>query len=423
MRSVLVASTLVGALSALSTAPAPLRPTAPPRISPIVAASEFAAKHTSSVLGSLQPTLDMVEISYLDRNAQIVATLGPASQSKEMIERLIAAGVNVFRLNASHRRGGQFEEIVPIIRNAAAAANRKVAILGDIQGPKFRCSLTVDDKPVPIAANERVQLGLCVDDNDLTRPGRIALSPTVEQTALMRGLQPGMKLLLDDGFMEIVVESIKSTTEATCSVVVPGTLKSRKGINVPELQIDCSALTSKDREDAAYLVHIEPPIDYIALSFVQRKEDIQELIDLMDDEGIPQEKRPAIIPKIEKPAALRNIDEILAISDGIMVARGDLGVELGLQRVPFAQKFLIRKANAAGKFVITATQMMESMIENAVPTRAEVSDVANAVFDGTDAVMLSGESAMGVDPVNTVHWMGRVIAEAENHSEDVWPNF
>jgi pyruvate kinase len=163
-------------------------------------------------------------------------------------------------------------------------------------------------------------------------------------------------------------------------------------------------------------------VDYIALSFAQKASDIQELIDLMDAQGVPKSARPAIIPKIEKPAALRNIDEILALSDGLMVARGDLGVELGLQRVPFAQKFLVRKANDAGKFCITATQMMESMISNAVPTRAEVSDVANAVFDGTDAVMLSGESAMGDDPVGVVQWMGRIIAEAEAHAEDLAPS-
>ena len=177
----------------------------------------------------------------------------------------------------------------------------------------------------------------------------------------------------------------------------------------------------KDREDAAYLLSMG--VDYIALSFAQKKEDIQELIDLMDAEGVPKDKRPDIIPKIEKPAALKNIDEILALSGGLMVARGDLGVELGLHRTPFAQKFLVRKANEAGKFCITATQMMESMIQNMVPTRAEVSDVANAIFDGTDAVMLSGESAMGVDPANVVQWMGKVISEAEAHSDDVAPSF
>merc|ERR1719310_1840672 len=224
-----------------------------------------------------------------------------------------------------------------------------------------------------------------------------------------------MALLLDDGFMAIEVVERKSPDLVTTKVTIGGNLKSRKGINVPELQIDCSALTAKDREDAAYLCGMG--VDYIALSFAQKREDIEELIELMDAEGVAEKDRPDIIPKIEKPAALRNIDGILELSGGLMVARGDLGVELGLHRVPFAQKFLIRKANDAGKFCITATQMMESMIENAVPTRAEVSDVANAVFDGTDAVMLSGESAMGVDPVNTVQWMGKVIAEAESDSE------
>ena len=236
----------------------------------------------------------------------------------------------------------------------------------------------------------------------------------------MRGVTPGMRLLLDDGFMEVKVVSRVSPDLVKVEVLVGGKLKSRKGINVPELQIDCSALTAKDREDAKYLLSMG--VDYIALSFAQKASDIQELIDLMDAQGVPKSARPAIIPKIEKPAALRNIDEILALSDGLMVARGDLGVELGLQRVPFAQKFLVRKANDAGKFCITATQMMESMISNAVPTRAEVSDVANAVFDGTDAVMLSGESAMGDDPVGVVQWMGRIIAEAEAHAEDLAPS-
>jgi len=338
-----------------------------------------------------------------------------------MIERLIKAGVDVFRLNSSHRRPGQFEELIPCIRNTAAACGRTVKILGDIQGPKFRCSLTQDDAPVPLQVGEIVEFALATNENDLTRQGRIVLTPTTEQTALVRGISPGMALLLDDGFMEIRVVERLNESLVTCEVVVGGYLKSRKGINVPELQIDCSALTVKDREDAAYLFSMG--VDYIALSFAQKKEDIQELIDVMDAVGLPPNARPAIIPKIEKPTALANIDEILELSDGMMVARGDLGVELGLHRVPFAQKFLVRKANAAGKFCITATQMMESMIENVVPTRAEVSDVANAIFDGTDAVMLSGESAMGVDPTNTVQWMGRIIAEAEAHTDDVSPSF
>ena len=434
----------------------------------------FAAKHSMADLKTLNSLLATKEVDFLDRNGKIVATLGPASSNPEMIEKLIRAGVDVFRLNSSHRRPGQFEELIPCIRNTAIQAGRDVKILGDIQGPKFRCSMTLNDQPVPLANGEVVQFALAESDDDATRVGRITLSPTTEQTALVKGVTPGMQLLLDDGFMEVKVVERLSETCVTVQVVVGGNLKSRKGINVPELQIDCSALTVKDREDAAYLLSMG--VDYIALSFAQKKEDIEELIAVMDQEGVPLDQRPAIIPKIEKPAALKNIDEILELSGGLMVARGDLGVELGLHRVPFAQKFLVRKANEAGKFCITATQvrcrrhvprsldvpcastprrgvpardcqpaaapravrvgvrvglttaatcapqMMESMIENAVPTRAEVSDVANAVFDGTDAVMLSGESAMGADPVGTVQWMGRVIAEAETHAEDVSPS-
>jgi len=211
-----------------------------------------------------------------------------------------------------------------------------------------------------------------------------------------------------------------SADQVKCVITIGGPLKSRKGINVPDLQIDCAALTAKDRDDAEYLLD---KVDYMAVSFVQKGADIQELIDIMDAKGMPASERPLIIPKIEKPAALSNIDEILALSDGLMVARGDMGVELGLERVPFAQKFLIKKANEANKFCITATQMMESMIDAPVPTRAEVSDVANAIFDGSDAVMLSGECAVGKFPCETVEAMGRTISAAEHHVKIMSPGF
>jgi len=389
----------------------------------LVAATVFAEKHTQHEL-DLPSLLEPVERSFLDRTVKIVATLGPASQMREKLIELMKAGVNVFRLNASHRQKGVFEELVPTIREEAAKLGLDVKILGDLQGPKFRCTTTLNDEPVPLVEGSTLQLALAGGEDDPTRPGRITLAPTTEQTALMRGLSPGMSLLLDDGNMEVrVVEADPSRTnfEAVVQVVIGGMLKSRKGINVPQLQIDCSALTVKDVDDAKYMLSVG--VDYLALSFAQQASDIQELIDIMDEMAIPAESRPIIVPKIEKPAALKNIDEILDLCGGMMVARGDLGVELGLQRVPFAQKFLIRKANQKGVFCITATQMMESMIENAVPTRAEVSDVANAVFDGTDAVMLSGESAMGADPVRVVQWMGKVVAEAEAHSPDVSPSF
>ena len=199
--------------------------------------SKFAAQHTNTVL-DMGLMVDPIARNCLDRNAKIVSTLGPASFSQEMIEKLVAAGVDIFRLNSSHRRPGQFEELIPWIREAGRKAGRKVEILGDIQGPKFRCSMTEGDQPVPLEGGSTVQLGLCVDDNDLTRPGRVALTPTIEQTALVKGVQPGMTLLFDDGLMEVKMLSRISETEVTCAVIEGGTLKSRKGINVPELQID-----------------------------------------------------------------------------------------------------------------------------------------------------------------------------------------
>lgn len=382
--------------------------------------SAFATKHNQVPI-NIGLMVDPIERDFLSRNAKIVSTLGPASSTKEMIEKLVKAGVDVFRLNSSHRRPGQFEELIPWIRDAGRAAGRDVRILGDLQGPKFRCSMTVGDEPVPLADGSTIEIALCTSETDLTRPGRVTLTPTTEQTALMRGLTPGIKLLFDDGLMEVKVLERKSNDAVIAEVLIGGKLKSRKGINVPELQIDCSALTVKDKEDAEYLLTMG--VDYIALSFAQKGSDIQELIDVMDRVGLPQDRRPLIIPKIEKPAALRNIDEILALSDGLMVARGDMGVELGLHRVPTAQKFLIRKANIANKFCICATQMMESMITNAVPTRAEVSDVAGAVFDGTDAVMTSGETAMGAYPERVVQWMGKIIAESEAHKDEISPSF
>ena len=275
--------------------------------------SKFAAKHGSTVL-DMGLMVDPIARNCLDRNAKIVSTLGPASFSQEMIEKFVAAGVDIFRLNSSHRRPGQFEELIPWIREAGRKAGRKVEILGDIQGPKFRCSMTVGDAPVPLEPNpdsnpnpnpnpspspnpnpdpnpdpdpnpnlnrsptqvplekgSTIQLGLCVDDDDLTRPGRVALTPTTEQTALVQGVQPGMTLLFDDGLMEVKMLERISETEVTCQVVEGGNLKSRKGINVPELQIACSALTVKDREDAEYLLdaRVHGGVDYIALSFAQ----------------------------------------------------------------------------------------------------------------------------------------------------------
>merc|ERR1719456_1792992 len=214
----------------------------------------------------------------------------------------------------------------------------------------------------------------------------------------MKACKPGTTLLIEDGIMETKVVEKTSDTEVKVKIIRGGKLKARKGVNVPDLEIDCAALTQKDIEDAEYLLRLDPPCEYICVSFAQKGQDLQELIDIMDRLNVPPEKRRKICPKIEKPQALTNIDGIIAKSQGLMVARGDLGVELGLERVPFAQKLLISKAKAAGLFVITATQMVESMITAPVPTRAEVADLQNAVWDGTDAVMLSVEAASGKFP-------------------------
>merc|ERR1711865_364884 len=217
-----------------------------------------------------------------------------------------------------------------------------------------------------------------------------------------------------------VVEKL-SDTELKVKVTQGGKLKARKGVNVPEVEIDCAALTVKDIEDAEFLLQLDPPIEYIAVSFAQKAQDLQELIDIMDRMNVPKDKRPGICPKIEKPQALTNIDGIISKSQALMVARGDLGVEMGVNRVPFAQKLLVTKAKQAGLFVIVATQMMESMIEAPVPTRSEVADVVNAVWDGADAVMLSGESASGKYPCEAVMAQASASREAESVMHRILP--
>mmetsp|Transcript_65605 Transcript_65605/g.147997 ORF Transcript_65605/g.147997 Transcript_65605/m.147997 type:complete len:1259 (+) Transcript_65605:81-3857(+) len=347
------------------------------------------------------------------RKTKVVASLGPASWSEEMIPKMILAGTDIFRLNCSHRRGGDFERVYPLIRKTAKELGRKVECLGDLQGPKFRVG-ELADQPVPLVEGQIFEFGLCKDDKDDIRPGRITMKPTIEQKALIKACQSGTCLLIEDGLMEVKVTEKISDAELKVQITRGGLLKARKGVNVPECEIDCAALTEKDIEDAEYLLQLDPPCEYICVSFAQKGQDLQELIDIMDRLKVPQEKRPKICPKIEKPQAFTNIEGIIALSQALMVARGDLGVELGVYRVPFAQKLLITRAKQAGLFVITATQMVESMITNPVPTRAEVSDLCNAVWDGTDAVMLSGEAASGKYPVESVMAEAAAVREAES---------
>uniref|UniRef100_A0A7S4WH56 Pyruvate kinase n=1 Tax=Alexandrium monilatum TaxID=311494 RepID=A0A7S4WH56_9DINO len=354
------------------------------------------------------------------RKTKVVASLGPASWSEEMIPKMILAGTDIFRLNCSHRRGGDFERVYPLIRKTANELGKKVECLGDLQGPKFRVGELASD-PVPLVEGDILEFGICRDDNDSIKPGRITMKSTVEQRALVKAAKPGIDLLIEDGLMKVNVVEKLSDTELKVKVVRGGKLKARKGVNVPDVEIDCAALTEKDIEDAEFLLQLEPPCEYICVSFAQKGQDLQELIDIMDRLKIPAEKRPKICPKIEKPQALTNIDGIIAKSQALMVARGDLGVELEVERVPFAQKLLIKRAKEAGLFVITATQMVESMIEQPVPTRAEVSDLQNAVWDGTDAVMLSGEAASGKYPVESVMAEAAAALEAESVKQFMMP--
>ncbi|KAJ3010380.1 hypothetical protein HKX48_007434 [Thoreauomyces humboldtii] len=354
------------------------------------------------------------------RRTKIVATLGPASWPK--IRELIEAGVNVFRVNFSHVENPEEQtDIINEIRSTSKELGIPVAILGDLGGPKVRCN---DFKPEPtIKLTEGTPVKLRYSDDSGT-DGII----TTKIARVVEQLQPGERVLLDDGNLALRVSKRISETELECEVIVGGTLKSHKGINVPDIKLNVPALTEKDKRDAKYAFGMR--LDYLAMSFVQRREDVEDMKQLLatwgkEDKDLTANSktpgsqleagwRPHIILKIEKPQALDVIDELIEAGDGIMVARGDLGVECGVEGVPVIQKALIRKCNAAEKPVITATQMLESMITAPVPTRAEVSDVANAVFDGTDAVMLSAECATGAYPVETVKLMGRVCESAED---------
>ncbi len=335
------------------------------------------------------------------RRTKIVATVGPASRSPEMLERLLRAGVNVFRLNFSHGTHDEHLEVIHAVREIGSRLHRPVALLQDLSGPKIRTGR--------VAGN-----GV-----ELVRGARIAITtdPSIEGTAelisttyepLPRDVTGGEPILLDDGNLELRVLGVEGG-RVLCEVVDGGVLRSNKGMNLPGVALSTPALTEKDRRDLVF--GVQHQVDYVALSFVRRAEDVLEAKEIVRSMG---ETTP-VIAKIEKPQAVENLEAILAAADGVMVARGDLGVEIGTEDVPIVQKRIIAMANAAGRVVITATQMLESMIENPRPTRAEASDVANAILDGTDAVMLSGESAVGKHPVGAVETMARIADYTEEH--------
>ncbi|MGJ5621403.1 pyruvate kinase [Sulfitobacter sp. MF3-043] len=329
------------------------------------------------------------------RNVKIVATLGPASDTYEMIEALHNAGADVFRLNMSH---GSHEEIRikhAIIRKVEETTGSTIGILADLQGPKLRVGVFSGDSEQLV---EGVAFRLDLDEAE-GDSSRVCL-PHPE---IFAALEPGASLLVNDGKIRLKVREC-GPDFADCVVVTGGTISNRKGVNVPDVELPLAALSDKDRADLEFACGLG--VDWLALSFVQRPADVEEARLLVKG-------RAAILSKIEKPNAVERFDDILAVSDGIMVARGDLGVELPVQNVPPIQKRLVRKCRAAAKPVIVATQMLESMIESPMPTRAEVSDVATAIYEGADAVMLSAESAAGDYPIEAVTTMDNVAQEVE----------
>jgi pyruvate kinase len=334
------------------------------------------------------------------RRTKIVCTIGPATESAAMIRELVQAGMDVARINFSHGSHQVHRRSMEAVRRVADDQNRPVAILADLQGPKLRVG-TINGVGLHLLVGGHCTLAL---PSQASGPDEVP----VPHPNLLAALRPGQPVLLDDGAIELVVEEAR-TDRVTCRVIDGGLLVSRKGINVPQTPLSLPALTEKDRRDAAFAVR--EGVDLLAISFVSRAEDVLELRRLV--EALASEA--LIVAKIEKPDALEQFDAILAAADGIMVARGDLGVETPAEEVPFHQKRIIRACNLAGKPVITATQMLQSMIAEPRPTRAEASDVANAILDGTDAVMLSGETAVGQHPIAAAKTMARICASADAH--------
>ncbi len=336
-----------------------------------------------------------------ERRTKILATLGPASENPEMIAKLFQAGADVFRLNMSHLPREKLKERVEMIRSIEAKFKRPIAILADLQGPKLRVGAFEGDSAMLVPGQTFI---LDADKTPGTKD-RVHL-PHPE---ILSSLEPGHTVLIDDGKLRLRVKSVKKGS-ATTSVEVAGKISNRKGVSLPDTTIPVAAMTDKDRSDLE--AALDAGVDWIALSFVQRPEDVAEVKKVARG-------RALVMSKLEKPQAIARLDEIMEISDAVMVARGDLGVEMPLEKVPGIQKRIVRTARRLGKPVVVATQMLESMITSPVPTRAEVSDVATAVYDGADAVMLSAESASGQYPIDAVATMSRIAEEVEQ-DQNYW---
>lgn len=330
---------------------------------------------------------------------KIVATVGPASSSKDMLRALIREGVDVFRLNFSHGTHEDHLKVVNAVRELNAELGSTVSLLQDLQGPKIRVQEVQPDTVIVAGQDLVITTRQLLGNKDVVSTSYISLPKDVKY---------GDMILIDDGKIELKVKEVREA-EVLTEVVYGGPLKSRKGINLPFTKVSAPSLTEKDLADLEF--GIEQNVDWIALSFVRKGSDIQELRDILNS----RQSTSRIVAKIEKPEALNNVDDIISATDAVMVARGDLGVEIWLEEVPMVQKMLVDKCNMAGKPVIVATQMMESMIENPRPTRAETNDVANAVMDGADALMLSAETAAGRYPLEVIRSMVRTVSSVEKN--------
>ena len=335
-----------------------------------------------------------------NKKTKIVATLGPATSSKEVLYQLAKEGVNVFRINFSHADYEDVKTRIKLIREINAENDYNVAILGDLQGPKLRVGVMEEGVVLEDGATFKFTTEKCIGTKE---------KAFMTYQRFPKDVKVGEHILVDDGKLMFEVVSSNKETEVVVKVLVGGPLKSKKGVNLPNTAISLPALTEKDKEDAVFA--LEQKVDWIALSFVRTPEDLRMLRDLIDQHS---EYRVPVIAKIEKPEAVENIDSLIPYCDGLMVARGDLGVEIPMQEVPLIQKMLVSRAKKARIPVIIATQMMETMIDNPVPTRAEVNDVANSIMDGADAVMLSGETSVGKFPVKVIQKMTEVIKSVEN---------
>ena len=348
----------------------------------------------------------------MERRAKIVATIGPSCESEPMLEQLILAGMNVARLNFSHGTHEEHAARIVCIRRLSEKLGRPVGIMQDLQGPKIRVGTL--NPALDLVEGEIVQLHAEGHESPKSKEKQIP----VAFAELFDSVSKDDRILLDDGhlFLRVVETHAK---DLRAKVITGGKLSSHKGINLPGVRLTIPGFTEKDRIDLAF--GISQAVDYVAISFVRTPQDVMQVQEAMREMD-EQAGYPLIIAKLERPEALENLHEILHISDGVMVARGDLGVEMPPETVPIAQKRIIEAANRHSRIVITATQMLDSMITNPLPTRAEASDVANAIFDGTDAVMLSGETASGAHPVDAVQFMDRIVRSAEDNMSE-WGHY